>query len=460
MQYLKGAWYREELKQREFRYRAMLLNCDLIGQLAISTDELKELSSSIEEAGISSGGDRQHFALFCKTYAAIISVFLTFSAVYEYVRQTANFWDGVWAKLQMRRTYPFQEIMGLTFRNFVKEAGLTEFHGTTNIYVDPILLHATIPSQCLENFFEQVLMPVSMDPINSFDDIGNLLRPVDNFLVKGGRVAEDFVNRSLQLYSALERGTGIHTGDASKVAEQFGLAVHVVEALVKWFPLRYTISSGSGGRNIQPRLVLDPYELGLAMEFPLKLIESSYGVTASVKYGDRIHIYDIQSEGGNGGFGRLPLYGPSREYTLDLSNGYSTSIRGIEIDRPHYFNVKTGRRLPFGLLPAGDILAVCPPKVVPMGDGNAQNLILEELPPLLGHWGQAQVLTLHTKGHRYLNWLSENDEEVPDWAEVIDTHAATLPYLVGGHQWCPELVAPEMPTVYFGNAPGHCQNRL
>lgn len=453
MQYLEGAWYREELRQREFRYRAMLRNCDLIGQLAISADELKEVSSLIDEAGISTGGERQQFATFCKTYAAVIAVFLTFSAVYEYVRKTANFWDGVWAQFQMKRTYPFQEIMGLTFTNFVKETGLIEFHGTPNIYVDPILLHATIPSQCLENFFEQVLMPLSMDPGNSLDDLGNLLRPVDNFLVKGGRVAEDFVNRSLQLYNALERGTGIHTGDASRVAEQFGLAVHVVEALVKWFPLRHTTPSGSGGRHIQPRLVLDPYELGLAMEFPPKLIQASYGVTASVAYGARIHTYEIQSHDGNSGFYRLPLYGPSREYVLNLSNGYSTSIRGIQIDRPYYFNVKTGRRLPFGLLPAGQILAVCPSNVIPRGDGSAQNLVLEELPPLLGNWGQAQVLTLNTKGHRHLSWLSEN-EEVPDWAEVIDTHAATLPYLVDGHQWCPKLVAPEMPTVYFGNAPG------
>lgn len=454
MKYLRGTESDEKLKKAEFRYRLLLRNCDLIGQLAISLHELEEICMLLDEATPSIEDERRHFTWFCKDYASVISVFLTFSAVYKYVSHTANFWDGVWAQLQMKRTYARQELMGLTFREFIRDAGLIEFHSATHAFVDPILLHATIPAQCLDNFFAQVLMPLALEPDSSLADVGGLLKPVESFLSKGGRVAEDFVNRSLRLYQVLEKNDGLDTTDAAEVASQFGLAAHVVEALVKWFPIRHTVeSTGPGGRRGQPRLVLDPYELGLAIELPPALVQGFYETTASITYGGRLHKHDICPGSMGSDSCRIPLYGPSREYAIALGNGYSASIRGLEIDRPYYFNAKTGRRLPFGLLPAGVISVISPSSVTPIGDGNADSPILERLPPLLGNWGPHRVLHLDTRGHRYLHWVSDNDQIVSDWDQAIDDHEETRPVLVGGCEWTPELVGFGTPLIYLGDAP-------
>ena len=422
-----------EPSKLELKYRLLLKDCDLIGQLAVSREELKTLRQIIDDTGLKS--TRRQFAAFCRTHPAIISVFLTFSAVYEYISQTANFWDGVWSLLKMKRVYSRQELMGQTFNKFTKDMDLIQFESQTNIYIDPILLHASIPSECLENFFTQVIMPLSVDD-NALDETTSLLKPVEEFIHKGGKVAENFIHRTLELYQALEKNPDITNQDPQQITQRFGLALHVVEELYTWFPTRITLSKP---KRAQPRLLLDPYEMGLTIDIPKTFYQSTAVTVSCDTHSYTSDLYERNT---------VPLNGPAEKYLLSFADGTNINIPGLKMDAPHYFNMDTGRRLPLGLLPPGITAVLCPAGVIP----EPETLIIEELPPLLGRWERAQILILDTQGHRYLNWKHADNQIIPEWTRAIDTHTAIQPQLIGG-KWQPEIASPNTPMVYLGNPP-------
>ncbi|MFH1015047.1 MAG: hypothetical protein V1762_03915, partial [Nitrospirota bacterium] len=126
-----------------------------------------------------------------------------------------EFWSAVWNILNLPPKPSRQTDWGNLFIEVLNKYNLPHFEDERALkYVTPILGHGGIPNYCLPDFFEKLLLPIINGEIEtSSTSIGEILqdwkrcsslfatadKPVYRFLLHGGKVANDFLTRCIQV---------------------------------------------------------------------------------------------------------------------------------------------------------------------------------------------------------------------------------------------------------------------
>lgn len=455
------------LKRAELRFRMMHRQRDLIGEDVLSLQEFEALVSDINEFV---GDSATRLRALCDQYPATVSAFLVHCSLYGYAQATGNFWTGVWEWLEVERTNRDQKLLGETFLKYIRNAGLARVDSARRRYVDQILLHTPIPLSCMSSFFSEVVQVLAEQPEVTVDDLGELVEPVQQFIDAGDRVAHNVISRSVELYLALRRNGRLirpaldNNDDTDKaihaLASEFNLPRLVVRHMLEWYPRRAV----DVGNKRRVRLCFDPYDVGVILELRQRdRSRHSVGEQITIRCGDSDYQVDLRDRFptfGSGDTITIPVPAPAEKYEVQrYFSDHSFVARGIELNGPTYFDPRTGRRLGYGPLPAGDVWVLAPKGWTVhgvMGEDShdeGSGVVVEHLPPLHGHWRQFQAIGLNTKGYKYLQWLDENDEAMSIHDRGIEWHDDTLPRLVDGRLWEPWLSAPGSSAVYVDRAP-------
>ncbi len=168
------------------------------------------------------------------TYPALTVTYLVAHGVYQY--NAGDYWSGQ-SVPQMNR-----DLGGVAFEISVRSLGLETF---TNLlgseraqrFITPILAHGGIPSYCLDDFFGLLLKDLGEGSADANDLLTvwrtrrtrfqNIDRPVQRFLLHGGELAVDLIDRCIDLVREHSRtGTILSAADA-------GLPSYVVRAFAR-----------------------------------------------------------------------------------------------------------------------------------------------------------------------------------------------------------------------------------
>lgn len=193
-------------------------------------------------------------------YPALTATYLVAHGVYQY--NAGDYWSGQ-AVHQMNR-----ELGGPAFEKAVRHLGLETF---TNLlgsekalrFITPILAHGGIPKYCLDDFFALLLKDLGEGSADATDLLAvwrtrktrfqNIDRPVQRFLLHGGELAVDLIDRCIDLVREHSR-SGIVLSP-----EDAGLPSYVVRAFARRddkTPKGRSRPATTAGR---PTISLDPW---------------------------------------------------------------------------------------------------------------------------------------------------------------------------------------------------------
>jgi hypothetical protein len=148
-------------------------------------------------------------------------------------------------------------------------------------YVSTILGHAGVPQKSFPGFMEGFLAPAfemglsaseALDEISGDDNnprlrFYQLHKGVRDYLSTGGKVAEDFVDRCLQVLE--DRHLGNHQSDSF-------LPRRILKLFLNWQQdKQQRPTDGRNNHLIAPSIVLDPYFEGLAITIPTETIKAT-----------------------------------------------------------------------------------------------------------------------------------------------------------------------------------------
>jgi len=221
---------------------AALKGVGLIGELPLTESDLdlmtKRLRECLDTRGLGPGT-----AHLEDCGARVVACFLVHLGVRKY--QEGDFWGAVAKALGRDLGSNLLTRWGKIVEQLLKDYGLSPFQDSDepvgHRYVTPILGHGGIPDYCLNDFFDKLLMPVVRGRLDYDGDVGHLLdrwqarssdyqtadKPIRRFLEHGGKVARDFLTRSLDMAEAFDTGSFDGT-------DRFGLPNRVVERFRVW----------------------------------------------------------------------------------------------------------------------------------------------------------------------------------------------------------------------------------
>lgn len=223
----------------------------------------------------------------------VTAAFLTLVGVYKYAQEagSARYWALVAEAIGVGSIPPNdQRELGRVVETVVRLGGMAAFPKAEGArrFVDLILLHGGIPSGCLPNYFEHVLANAS--PSASGQEViesalestrrRQLHKPVVRYLLYGGDVASDFVERTVDLagYAVQLRDPNNSGPDALRtLAERVGLPVRVVRHYRDWLgscpETPGATAPHRAGRSWKaPSLRFDPVLLGPVVDLPAQAV--------------------------------------------------------------------------------------------------------------------------------------------------------------------------------------------
>lgn len=237
---MQGDW-QSALDEWERLLRERLTGVTLLGEL-----ELKEADRDCIAAALRSGIAAMGPAPFMQEVKARWPVTLTAYLVVEgmFSYRKGALWPHVCARLGLpRANYPAR--WGRICVGTVRQFGKPDFHDLVaqehaSRYLTVILAHGGIPNSCLPDLFRYVpgrlgrgtAMPRAAELMGQWradpQALHHVDRPVRRFLLYGGKIAEDFLDRYLRLVGyAREHAT-------VPGHSQVGLPAHVVDAYRQW----------------------------------------------------------------------------------------------------------------------------------------------------------------------------------------------------------------------------------
>lgn len=249
--------YQSELKEK-------IPTISLLGQLRYARSDLEHLRAEFEKLA----HDRQNggWRTAADKYELALALYLVLEGIYSY--NAGAFWTKTSEVLRVAGQE--QAKIGGHFRETLKQWQLPTFDQIGGQrHITPILAHAGIPTYCLNDFFDlldrAVRNELSVDIPTLIDDWqldgfpGQIDKPVERFLIHGGSIAEDFVERCLELWQS--------DGPDPDTLE---LPPRVLRQFDEWSRNR-SDSPSERANAIQlsrPRLVAEPYGEGVAIELP------------------------------------------------------------------------------------------------------------------------------------------------------------------------------------------------
>lgn len=286
----------------------------LVAEIDMGAVRLEEVCNALDKA-FERGVDKADVA---SRYPALLTCFLVGHGVYHY---NGEFWP----------TIPLPEIdhhWGVEFERSLKTLDLESFedivHGDNGLrYVAPILAHGGVPKEMLGSYFR--LLNRHLQHADSGIDLlshwrtrrapfAGISKAVSRFLLYGGDLAVDFIDRSIDLFREFERTRAVpHPREA-------GLPAYVVTAFKKFVSEEEPAAprSRSGQRVASAYISIDPWtQLGPQATLP-RLPSGPDGLWR-VQSESRFEPYAVSRH--------ADLYvdlEPSRSWTIGLTAGSTT----------------------------------------------------------------------------------------------------------------------------------------
>ncbi|BCL80054.1 hypothetical protein ccbrp13_25190 [Ktedonobacteria bacterium brp13] len=259
---------------------------ELLGELDISEDQVKELETEIAQY-IQQFDQVKALDILTTRYPTSLALCLVLIGVSDY--HDGNYWTGVAQSIQIQSGHAQSRLRSF-FNQFVQEHGLAMLNDTGRKYVGSILLHGGIPDYSLNDFFEYFLTPAltrtEYAGLEAKDIIAfwlehshgaNIGKPIVYFLQLGGKIAVDFVSRCLDM----ARYYAEH--EVIPDVEEVGLPLRIVASYRQWAETHKKTATTSRYRLARPLFVIDPWE-GLYVELPTQIFPSTTSHQSDVSW--------------------------------------------------------------------------------------------------------------------------------------------------------------------------------
>lgn len=145
------------LLQCEARLSEEIHNVDLLGQIALSPEDLDHLGTLIRQRISPNISEGTRF--LGREASTCLACFLVWTGIVGY--QDGDYWSAVRESTGLVEDPNWERKWGRIFLDFLETNDLPRFDiegGLT--YVTPILTHGEIPNSCLSEYFEKVLLPL------------------------------------------------------------------------------------------------------------------------------------------------------------------------------------------------------------------------------------------------------------------------------------------------------------
>jgi hypothetical protein len=206
-----------------------------------------------------------------RTSPALLTAYLVAEGIHSYEAGT------YWGKLSIPRLRAYQGSLGPQFEEALSTLDLEDFdelleeeHATR--YVSRILIHGGIPRYSLRDFFTILLHALKGGSTEATDLVAvwrsrktrfqGIDKPVERFLLRGGEVALDLLDRCVEMVLDEARTNAVPS------AEELGLPTYIVRAY-EMMPVAERRSARTGPAIPRPRVELDPWDpFGPRMHLP------------------------------------------------------------------------------------------------------------------------------------------------------------------------------------------------
>jgi hypothetical protein len=382
---------------RELRQR--LIGRRLIAEVGLDEETYHRVEAAL---GRLLRGTR-NLGRIAQSHPALLATYLVAHGVYRY--EAGNFYGSA--------SLPgIDQSAGPAFMSAVNPLGLESFEdlvvGDNALrYVGPMLAHGGIPKYCLEDFFNLLLR--DMERVGG--DATELLSfwrtrksaffgidvPVRRFLLYGGELARDVLDRSIDMVREYAR-----SGTLPRSAD-IGLPPYIVEAFRRRGE-KTPVASVRGQRRVaRPQVSLDPWSTGgphlLLPPVPVGA-DASWRILADGLL-DRVRASPSES--------RHVRLNPAKAWTVTLTDGASTlsetSIEGMDDLPALFFDPVDGLLLGPGTgLRLDDVWVLAPQDarlvgVDPAGETTPLPAV-QQLPDPTGAWSGFVLRHLRLRGVR------------------------------------------------------------
>ncbi|MBO9370291.1 MAG: hypothetical protein J7575_04250, partial [Chloroflexi bacterium] len=271
----------DSLDEWEKRLHPQVIEVDLLGEIALSDEEVHLLGQQIGDL-VRRKGWTQAARLLRERYPCSYAVFMVAQGARGY--EAGDFWSAIRdaTGLSIPPTQTLQ--WGQLFEEIVQKLPVAQFPPLGgHRYIGPILAHGGIPDYCLADFFDHFLLPLVTRPEYASLSVEEFIqrrllqasvtfltdRPVLRFLEYGGALAVDFVERCRDMALAwAERGE-------IPSPEALGLPPRVVHGYQDWLEGRARPSLRRRAIYRSPVLFLDPWGWGPALRLPAQPVSAT-----------------------------------------------------------------------------------------------------------------------------------------------------------------------------------------
>jgi hypothetical protein len=444
---------------------------DLICEIPFDRDDLELLSDDIaffiKKYGLARG--TQFLVEECDVALAL---FLVAEGIYGYVG--GDYWTGLCNRIEMTQQYKTR--WGEAFERFLHDHKMPLFEEDVKgqRFLKIILAHGGIPDYCLGDFFEKLLQPVversemagltAIELIQSWRSLSSAFhfidRPVRRFMLYGGRVAEDFLDRSLEMaLRACEDGV-------VPPAEELGLPERVVVQYKTWLENRGNAIGPSSNRKVRlrrPVLACDPWGSGIHLRLPeqsLDIDPAQGGIVWEIRSGDRSQIFlathwhkegcvvteeEVVTLDQNRDSYDVCLKDGVHEEQLWTIPGMNQALRLLAFDPDTQMAVNLS-----GNISQNDLWVFYFEEYELLDSDGRELSVIEKLPRQPGQWHRYCGLHIELKD---VSGLIVKDYQGVSTPVVLTRKHDTKAVLVGSPALPSALFSPENDPVYFGMPP-------
>jgi len=144
-------------------------NIKLVGQIALSQDEVDKLGALIKKE--ISLPNKQEIEYFCNKFSISLACFLVWKGILDY--KEGDYWTSIKDSIGISDPNLLNRI-GDMFIEFLKSNSLMYFEiKDAHKNITPILAHGMIPNYCLNEYFEDILLPL-FEELTYPDDINEI----------------------------------------------------------------------------------------------------------------------------------------------------------------------------------------------------------------------------------------------------------------------------------------------
>lgn len=435
---MSGDWESRSAQELEGLVRDELGRVSLVGELELDPDSpLYRMALSVVKRSLGERRVNRFDSLSTKCPAAL-SVVLVADGIFGY--EGGEYWPNIALDVTGQNE---STRLGQQFEKSLDSLGLERFESARRSevakrYLMPILLHGKFPRYCAPDLWGLLVDGLrrgagSADELLSYwlrhpSVLAQVDKPVERFLRYGGELAEDLLQRMvdlIELDSDLGRTAAIEMGGPA-LAEEVGINTYLVDA---FFELGVeTANVRRGERLPRPRVMIDPYSGDGPSVFLPPVRQRSQG---------RWTIHGRHTQ-------RQPTSRHlRREVPLRRSNEWKVLLEVDGLDRERVFRGHSDQNVYFFSCETGDlvrdqhrirgdeILALAPHDTKLLTeDGDSELAPLEELPPLGGDWSLFQLKRLDLRGLRYLTIQTFDPTSGLNKARVSVASAGTRPRVV------------------------------